>query len=125
MEYAWLLYVNPASIHFNPFFFSFYITQEVKKMLDICSFAGPMARFVQRHDCVDVFAIETRNGVVYDDEERISYEYSDIYPFVDCSFMGIRTKCPKNSKAVLKRNFGNSLKPTCKCVDGIWTIGNW
>ena len=114
--------VPKPPIHFNLFFL--FITQEVENMIDLCSFAGPMARFFQRHDSVDVFAIETRNDIVYDDEDKISYYYSDIYPFVDCNFMGIRTKCPKNSKAVLERYF-NFVEPLCKCVNGKWTTHWW
>ena len=95
------------------------LIQEVKKMVDICSFSGLMACFHQRYVGLDVFAIETRNNLVYDDEHRMFYNYSDIHPFVDCNFMGIRTKCPNNSKAVLERYYG-SLKPLCKCVNGKW-----
>ena len=93
-------------------------------MIDLCSFTVPMARLIQGHDYVDVFAVETRYGVVYDDEYHASYKYSDFYPPVNCIFMDILTKCPKNSKAVLESYF-SSLRPLCQCVNGKWTAPWW
>ena len=83
-----------------------------------------MARMIQRNDYVDVFAIETRNDFVYDDYAKVSYKYSNMYPFVDCKFMDTLTKCPINSTAVLMGRY-QYLKPICECVDGQWTPDSW
>ena len=47
-----------------------------------------MARFSQLHVGLDLFAIETHNNLVYDDEHTMFYNYSDIHPFVGLQFYG-------------------------------------
>lgn len=100
------------------------VCEKVEKQIDACSFLDPMARLIQRHDYVDVFAVDTRKDLVYDVKGHASYKYSDFYPPVNCTFMNVSTRCPRNSKAILKRYFGN-LKPVCNCVNGKWTASLW
>ena len=83
-----------------------------------------MARLIKGYDFVDIFGVSIKDGWAYEAYEKKYFRLSNLFPAVDCRFMDILTKCPRNSKSVLETYF-HALRRPCRCVDGDWKVVYW
>lgn len=92
-------------------------------MLDECSFTDPMGRLINGPLHIDLYDYYNKEDHIEDPSEKTlkRYELQDFFPFKECKFLGIRCKCPQNPRKLLMQYFETrNLKPTKRCINGIW-----
>ena len=87
-----------------------------------CSFTDPNARMIFRQWHMDIYAYVTYQDTVKFIPFSAAFEYrkDEIFPLTRCMFMGIETRCPKKPKAIFKKLYNGSIKPTKKCFSKTW-----
>ena len=87
-----------------------------------------MARLILGTHHLDIFYHEqTDDGLLIDremeyyDENKMTHNYSDIFPLKNCMFGGVKVKCPKHPLKFLNMIYGeNWMTPPWKCKNGAW-----
>ena len=89
---------------------------------DPCSFKLPGARLISRRVYVDVFVFREHNMYLRDHEYQKDHFKSDIFPLKHCTFMNIKTKCPRNEMSLLLKYYEPDVlkKPHYKCQNKTW-----
>ena len=104
--------------------------QRVQKMVDECSFCGPIARVFTKNVHIDIYNMHLKtNGSRpnYLLDEALDYgppqvvPVNIIFPLRICTFMGLRVLCPNNPTDYLLRKYKYLERPHRQCVNGTWS----
>jgi hypothetical protein len=94
----------------------------VQPSRDPCSFDTPGARLISRRVYVDVFVFREHGRRLRDHEYGKNHLKTDIFPLKHCTFMGVKTKCPRNEMSLLLKYYEPDVltKPHYKCENKTW-----
>jgi hypothetical protein len=98
----------------------------VQSARDPCSFETPGARLISRGVYVDVFVYREHGRNLRDHEYAKDHLKTDIFPLEYCTFMGVKTKCPRNKMSYLLKYYEPDVltKPHYICRNKKWVASS-
>ena len=94
----------------------------VQLATDPCSFVTPGARLISRGVYVDVFVFREHGVYLRDHEYEKDHLKADIFPLKYCTFMQVKTKCPRDGMSSLLKYYEPDVltKPHYRCENKTW-----
>ena len=93
---------------------------------DPCSFDTPGARLISRGVYVDVFVFREHGVYLRDHEYEKEHLKADIFPLKHCTFMHVKTKCPRNEMSLLLKYYRPDvlINPHYRCENTSFVSNN-
>ena len=94
----------------------------VKRTTDDCAILDPHARlYIHAKIYLDIFMIEDHGEVLWDEYRNVFHKREVLFPLKSCSFLGISSKCPRDTTTYLTSYYGeNFIEPLVICSNGRW-----